>query len=794
MASVSRRLTTPLEQNDRVCLQWPTNVLTKEPDSVRLCKKVWISCLSPLLTTPVYDAVEACNYYDEESTIATLDDALLADCGNLIRVKAMQLVREILTTSDAQWSSCKYIRIVHEIAQLQAAADTHLTLDMARMGLSALSTGLRLRGKDARQCVLDRVRGGIQANNTGQPQEAPAPAVILPQSMDIDNASNSSSTPRTCNGNNTIFNKDDDDDEPVFTNEKADFKKQFSGELPISPSYEHYLNWSFSTTTVKGNMASQRVQRAPSVSKVLRNLQRHRNTHIEQAASANKDGNDTVVSTATTATNSSDQPKVKYEFAAPRELNSKKSLTGSQIEAQMRAWSSYGCLEPSVVDSVSQIAELEDATPLVDRNKKVFVLLGATSELGPFSVLAKLGATIAVVARPGYLSKIQKLVYDAKFKTNATLLLPVRPRNAVNTVDDEYLTTNYMDFNSNIKSNSNPILEGNEDDEDIMNDDDLGDCIDRAGADIINDTPELAEWIANLCPEKQLVLVNMANLNGEDHVLVSTGMDLICEAVCQQRRDTCLVYYVSPTTAHCVSEGASMDSERRVREAPLWQKMLTVTNLQFEPQGSWPKLPNTGLRVFNGLARYQGHFYALAKTSQMWRCMLARSEGHVVSANLGPSSRTDSMITHKFISLALEGMQIVPPLVTFDVEPAKTLMAALMLWDLNYQDASSANPANRLEHPMCLFLENAVHGGTWRCPYTVDSMGRVSYIVGHFREAGRSPLGSLSNAVVQLLGNDNNGNGSSSGNHNLDEDDNASVKSSYSRGSRGRRLCAHQRA
>lgn len=133
-------MTPLLEQNDRVCLQWPVNILTKEPDSIRLCKKAWIACLSPLLTTPVYDAVEACNFYDEDSTIATIDDALLADCGNLLRAKAIQLVREILTTSDAQWS-IKYIRIVYEISQLQAAADQHLALDMARMGLGALGTG-----------------------------------------------------------------------------------------------------------------------------------------------------------------------------------------------------------------------------------------------------------------------------------------------------------------------------------------------------------------------------------------------------------------------------------------------------------------------------------------------------------------------------------------------------------------------------------------------------------------------------------------------------------------------------
>ena len=33
-------------------------------------------------------------------------------------------------------------------------------------------------------------------------------------------------------------------------------------------------------------------------------------------------------------------------------------------------------------------------------------------------------------------------------------------------------------------------------------------------------------------------------------------------------------------------------------------------------------------------------------------------------------------------------------------------------------------------HPMDVFGATAVHGGTWRCAYTVDSIGKASYIMG----------------------------------------------------------------
>ena len=475
------------------------------------------------------------------------------------------------------------------------------------------------------------------------------------------------------------------------------------------------------------------------------------------------------------------QPSMPFQLGAPCGPQGKAPvypfLTGQETRDQLVDWAMYGCLEPSVVTSVERISSCNDAMSLVHIEDTIFVLLGATAELGPFDVLSKLGANIAVVSRHGHLSKIPKLVYDTKSKTNCTLYIPVRPSNALTGCkrlqqEEEFLITNYMSFESAY------LLK------DV--DDDQGDFINNAGADIITDIPEIIKWILSLVKPNpdtnksrnksgnvsgsdratessdsssgtapitdintRLVICNMASLaKPEDQILVTASMDLICESVCRYHRNTSLVYYVSPNTAHCVSEDASKDSERRFYETPMWQKILQAlpTNMAFEPQGSWPKMPNTGLRVCNGVAGYKGHYYTLSKTSQMWRAMLAKSEGHVVSANLCPNSRTDSMISSKFIKFALEGMQIVPPLVAFDVAPARTLMATLMLYDLNCKE-STANPDVKQHHPMCLFEENAVHGGTWRCPYTVDSMGQVSYVVGRFCKVDRSPLGSLSHVV-----------------------------------------------
>lgn len=67
-------------------------------------------------------------------------------------------------------------------------------------------------------------------------------------------------------------------------------------------------------------------------------------------------------------------------------------------------------------------------------------------------------------------------------------------------------------------------------------------------------------------------------------------------------------------------------------------------------------------------------------------------------------------------------------------------MTALLLWDLN-EEKSTANPNVLLRHVMCLFEENSVHGGSWRCPYDLTKMGLVSYACGRLvRKPGSVPL------------------------------------------------------
>ena len=205
-------------------------------------------------------------------------------------------------------------------------------------------------------------------------------------------------------------------------------------------------------------------------------------------------------------------PMTKFELRAPREKPSDKinpTLTGNVMKDQLRAWANYGCIEPSCATSGSEIADMDDISHIV--KDRVFVLLGATSSLGPISNLMKIqGATIAAIARPG--KKIQSLMEKVKKEAteSVTVLFPSR---------------------------KNP-------------EDENGDLV--VGADLITDAPELAQWISSICPDKQLVICCLAYLDGEKHVRASVGMDLICEYVCEKRKNTALSYLVSVSNVRFV--------------------------------------------------------------------------------------------------------------------------------------------------------------------------------------------------------------------------------------------------
>ena len=59
-------------------------------------------------------------------------------------------------------------------------------------------------------------------------------------------------------------------------------------------------------------------------------------------------------------------------------------------------------------------------------------------------------------------------------------------------------------------------------------------------------------------------------------------------------------------------------------------------------------------------------------------------------------------------------------------------MAAMLMHD-TLNPASSKNPKNRakfgIDNTLELFRTQAVHGGLWRSPYKVDSVGEVSALI-----------------------------------------------------------------
>ncbi|GMI02819.1 hypothetical protein TrRE_jg11392 [Triparma retinervis] len=368
--------------------------------------------------------------------------------------------------------------------------------------------------------------------------------------------------------------------------------------------------------------------------------------------------------------------------------HSKPVLSKADLAAQGEAWANYGCIEPSAARAIAGVANAKDCTELV--KDKVFVLLGATSALGPFKALSRLGATIACVARPG--KKLNKLVEDAK-STPATLLLPTK-----------------------------------------------GDVL---GADLLSDTPEIAEWVISLSkkyPGKQLVVGCYIYLDGERHVRASVGMDLAVDAILKACPNTAITQLVSPATAHAISDEAKADSLARYENTPLWHAPFRAGFGSFAKNAR--ETMSTGVSVTDGLSNMQGPNYALAKTSQQWRAFVAKAEGFVASANHAPAARTESMVAYSTIAAALEGMQSFEPLVAYDPQTASDMMAAILLWDLS-DKSSAANPKNKDAHPFNLLVENACHGGMWRCAYTTDSIGKWSFIYGKMTSS-YTPEGSLS--------------------------------------------------
>merc|ERR1712226_521866 len=102
-------------------------------------------------------------------------------------------------------------------------------------------------------------------------------------------------------------------------------------------------------------------------------------------------------------------------------------------------------------------------------------------------------------------------------------------------------------------------------------------------------------------------------------------------------------------------------------------------------------------------------------------------DNHSVSAPFAPMTRTNSVVGYASVAAVLEGMHHFEPMLAFDVGPASTLMAAILMSQVQIINRPLPDME---ENPFTLFWDGSVHSGVWTCPYTLESISSINYMLG----------------------------------------------------------------
>lgn len=230
-----------------------------------------------------------------------------------------------------------------------------------------------------------------------------------------------------------------------------------------------------------------------------------------------------------------EKPKpAKFEYEVPYQG---KILKGEALVKQLKQWAEYGTIEPSAQKAIQEIAQHPE---LIDLSNKYFVLLGAGSAMGPYSVLMSLGANVIAVDldRPNIWSR---LIPVAK-KSCGTLTFPLKiPQ-------------------SEIKS-----------DEDLYK---------NAGSNLITQAPEINNWLQTVYPDKQLIVGCYVYLDGEAHVKVALACDAIMKGMSESRKSS-LAFLCTPTDCHVIPEEAYKAALQNYNSTSLDNLVLLPIKLLF---------------------------------------------------------------------------------------------------------------------------------------------------------------------------------------------------------------------
>jgi len=382
--------------------------------------------------------------------------------------------------------------------------------------------------------------------------------------------------------------------------------------------------------------------------------------------------------------------KVGEPYAKFKDARANK-LTGLALREQLDAWVEHGCIEADVADAIKLVQQHQGEW--LDLRNHYFVLLGASSAMGPLYYLLSLGANIICVDldRDFIWNKLFAAVEDSPGR----IIFPVAKG------------TDWQGM----------VAKG-----------DLGELAKVSGSNLMTATPEISAWLNTVCPGKQLVAGAYVYLMGALFPQITMACDVVIESLCKARPDTAIASLCTPTDAHVATPEAVEAATANYKKAPLWQKLfeacgLLKRNKHIEAAG--------GLKFVNGIVPDQGPNYIMSKRIQHWRAMVARAEGHVVSSNVAPSTATASVTQNKSFAAAYSRMHLFGAMEVVYQELSLSAMGVLLIHDLR-NPKSAANPKVKLAHPLCLVQATAWHGGVNQCPYTISTIGIPSAAIYYF--------------------------------------------------------------
>jgi hypothetical protein len=349
-------------------------------------------------------------------------------------------------------------------------------------------------------------------------------------------------------------------------------------------------------------------------------------------------------------------------------------LTGDRLRRQLDVWVERGTVEPSCAQALHRVV---DTPQWLDLSDRAFALLGAGAEMGPLEPLSQWGAHVVAVDVPK--ERIWDRIRSIARAGSGTLTLP----------------------------------EG-----------DAG-----AGVDLLQDTPEVATFLRSAADELPLTIGSYAYADGARHVQVAHASDALVELLLRERPDASYAELATPTDAFAVPVELVEESRRRWGSRS-WRGALQAP-ARAASRGSLyapayatvvERQDGTRTGIADVLVPQQGPNYTLAKRIQRWRALAAQADGHVVSANVAPATRTRSVTKNRLLAAAYAGagrfgVEVFAPKTT------RVLMAALLVHDLR-------GPATAPAHPDDLFVSQAAHGGLWRVAYNPRSVLGLAAVAG----------------------------------------------------------------